>query len=378
MPGSKNHDQEYYIGRKADVVNKRLEAIRPPTEIHRAPRSLSERHYWKASEWWAFLLYSLVVLQRVLPVRFLNHYFLYVYGIYTLLGDSIDQESISSAKVALTKFVIQVEHLYGLRHCSYNIHSLTHLAHCVKNCGPLWATSAFIFESHNHCLLKMFNGTQYVPQQITDTFLLKRKLASFERLCSDDDCSASVVTLLEKLNGHTKFALGNTTGLGRATHLELTASQALAIQNLLMVNVVNRCGISYERFVYSHRNYSSVNYTRAKRHSNYSVLYQTDEKCIGTVLNLMCIKPSCQCSANIMQYCNCKQYSVVLLRPTIVSTQFLFKDSDFGIASNFLHEVVDRDHVVAIHPIQILRKCVLMEIGVKKFICPLPYRLYGD
>ena len=187
------------------------------------------------------------------------------------------------------------------------------------------------------------------------------------------------------MNGHTKFAPGNTsgdaTGLGRATHVELTTSQALAIQNLLMVNVVNRCGISYERFVYSHRNYSSVNYTRAKRHSNCSVLYQTDEKCIGTVLSLICIKPSCHCSANIIQYCNCMQYSVVLLRPTIARTQFLFKDSDFGIGSSFLHEVVDRDHiVVAIHPSQILQKCVLIEIGVNKFICMVmvPYRLYGD
>ena len=90
-----------------------------------------------------------------------------MYGIYTLVGDSISSDSIALSEACLTKFVIQLEELYGLSHCTFNVHCLTHLAQCVKDCGPLWATSAFVFESHNHVLLNMFNGTQCVPQQIT-------------------------------------------------------------------------------------------------------------------------------------------------------------------------------------------------------------------
>lgn len=76
---SKNHTEEFYIGRKIALVNNRLLTISPPSEIHRAPRSLADRHYWKASEWRAFLLYSLVILKGILPARYLNHFFLYVY-----------------------------------------------------------------------------------------------------------------------------------------------------------------------------------------------------------------------------------------------------------------------------------------------------------
>ena len=70
---SKHHDEDYYIGNHVGVIDERLQAIYPPSEIHRPPRSLSQRNYWKASEWRAFLLYSLVVLRGILPTTYLNH-----------------------------------------------------------------------------------------------------------------------------------------------------------------------------------------------------------------------------------------------------------------------------------------------------------------
>ena len=84
---SKHHGEAYYIGRKVNLVDERLKEISPPSEIHRAPRSLLERKCWKASERRAFLFYSLIILQGILPPIYLNNFFLYVYGIYTLVGD---------------------------------------------------------------------------------------------------------------------------------------------------------------------------------------------------------------------------------------------------------------------------------------------------
>ena len=150
-------------------------------------RSVSERCYWKASEWRAFIFYSLIVLQGFLPCIYLQQIFLFVYGIYTLLGDSISSSAIHLSEVCLTKFVIQMEDLYGLTNCKYNVHCWTHLARCVRDCGPLWATSAFTFEAHNHVLINMFHGTQYVPQQIADTFLLKAKISFLTTGCVDGD-----------------------------------------------------------------------------------------------------------------------------------------------------------------------------------------------
>lgn len=102
------------MGREIDEVDRRLVKIKPPVEITMTPRSLTERKFWKASEWQAFLLfYSLLVLKGILPARFWNHLFLLVFGIYTLLQDTIKSESILIAELALKKFVIVFQRLYG-------------------------------------------------------------------------------------------------------------------------------------------------------------------------------------------------------------------------------------------------------------------------
>jgi hypothetical protein len=250
---SKHHGKSFYIGQKVKIVDERLQLISPPSEIHRSPRSISQRHFWKASEWRAFIFYSLVVLHGILPTIFLNHYFLFVYGIYTLLGDSISSSLICLSELCLTKFVIKLEELYGLSSCKFNAHCLTHLAHCVKDCGPLWATSAFTFESHNHVLMNMFNGTQCVPQQITDTFLLHNKVTSLTSSWVDEDCSSSVKKMLSKLTDHARFRHNNASHglatLGCGKQVTLDAHMLVALEDLLSQTVDNRCGKMYDRFL---------------------------------------------------------------------------------------------------------------------------------
>ena len=64
---SSNHSKPYYI-RNTATIDKLLKAIRIPDEIHRLPRTLADRKFWKASEYRNFLLiYSPVVLMGVLP-----------------------------------------------------------------------------------------------------------------------------------------------------------------------------------------------------------------------------------------------------------------------------------------------------------------------
>ena len=168
---SSKKDMPYYIGNKEHEINLRLEAIEVPSEISRAPRSITDRKYWKASEWRTFILYCFVVLHGILPRKFLQHFFLFVHGVYCLLGDSIKQSTINVAEVCLTRFVIQTEDLYGLKSCSFNVHQLVHLAQSVQHCGPLWLSAAFLFDSSNH-YLQMFHGTQFVPKQIAESFIL--------------------------------------------------------------------------------------------------------------------------------------------------------------------------------------------------------------
>ncbi len=376
---SKYHGESYYIGQKVNLVDERLQLISPPSEIHRSPRSISHRCYWKASEWMAFIFYSLVILQGILPSRYLNHFFLFVYGIYTLLGDLISDDAISLSEFCLTKFVIQLEELYGLSSCKFNVHCLTHLAQCVKDCGPLWATSTFTFEAHNHVLVNMFHGTQCVPQQITDTFLLKSKVLSMARICINSDDSASVKDVLVRLIDdvrykHTKDFDGLGL-LGSGKVVALDAHWLLALQDLLDMVVINEAGDLYERFVCNHQLYSSVNYTRSKRHTNHHVSFRHPVYTHGIVLGLLNVKPSCGCSLEISQYCQCSLYSVIIVKAMEASQRVLFRDADFNISSKFIVEVNETNNVIALYPSQIERKCICLTVDGKTYFCPLPYRI---
>ncbi|XP_062841554.1 uncharacterized protein LOC134300980 [Trichomycterus rosablanca] len=123
-----NSEAAWYIGKQIKEVDLRLVKIKPPVEITRTPRSMSERKFWKASEWRAFLLfYALPVLKGILPARFWNHLFLLVFGIYTLLQDKIKTRSVLMSELALKKFVIEFQRLYGKHHMTFNIHLLTHV-----------------------------------------------------------------------------------------------------------------------------------------------------------------------------------------------------------------------------------------------------------
>ena len=331
----------------------------------------------------AFLFYSLVILKGILPTRFLNHFFLCVYGIHLLLGDKISSQQIRDAEVALTKFVIEFEQLYGIRRCSFNVHCLIHMAYSVRNCGPLWATSAFMFEAHNHTLAKMFKGTQHVPKQIVETFLLTKKANRLADSHISDSSSPTVVHLLEKFQQARQLARGKLCGgvevLGKSTKIELTASEILAVQDLLGdSSTCNRSAMLFERFLVNHQIYCGTTYQRAKRHSNTAIVF--GGRCYGMVKGLILFKPHCRCDPILLQYCACRELVLVLVEVLVVTKDgVVYKDCDFSrVASSvFLHQV-DKQNIVALNPTDIDGKCIFMDIGGSQFVCKLPCRLYGD
>ena len=87
-------------------------------------------------------------------------------------------DSIPRATVRLHKFVLLNTRLYGDRHCTFNVHSLCHFAQSVLKCGPLWATSTFMFEGHNRTIGKLFEGNQNASLQICEMFLMAKNMAS--------------------------------------------------------------------------------------------------------------------------------------------------------------------------------------------------------
>ena len=91
------------------------------------------------------------------------HWLLLVKSVHLWDETNISREQIDEANLCILKFIDGVEKLYGIEHVSFNVHLLSHLSKSVLNHGPLWASSAFVFEAVNRQLLTMFHGTQRVP-----------------------------------------------------------------------------------------------------------------------------------------------------------------------------------------------------------------------
>ena len=150
MNGSYRNKYWYISPRQVDIIDNRLSKIRPHSDIKRFPRSIKLAGQWKASELKNFLLYcSIYVLRDILTANILRHWCLLVNSTFLLLGESINAQNISESERMLDTFIADVFKICSAEHASYKVHQLSHLATCVRRCGPLWLTSCFTFESDN-------------------------------------------------------------------------------------------------------------------------------------------------------------------------------------------------------------------------------------
>ena len=129
------------------------------------------------------------------------------------------------------------------------------------------------------------------------------------------------------------------------------------------------------RFVASSKIFSSVDYTRSKRHVNRYVTFEHEQYKHGVIVGLLVIKPECSCTIAELQYCNCSSNDVVLIRPMVVTSRPLYRDVDFNVNSSFSVEVERAGIQVEFYPHQIRRKCISVTVDQKQYFCPLPYHI---
>lgn len=202
---SSNSKAAWYIGKPASIkaIDERALKIKPPGNITRLYRSLSQRAFWKGSEWknW-FLFYAPFVLRDILKPSFYHHFLLLSEACFILNQTTITKDDLFRAGRNIELFVEKFQSLYTLRNMSFNIHLLLHCIACVNRWGPLWAYSAYGFEDMNGKLLQMYNGTQAVELQIVQKFFrfqfLKAVIASRIEFSS---MSKDVVSLFKRLLG---------------------------------------------------------------------------------------------------------------------------------------------------------------------------------
>lgn len=165
--------------------------------------AIDELNIWKASELRSFLLYySLVCLKRLIPSKYLKHWFLFVYSMTIFLKEKFYDYEFEKAQAALIKFVDNITLVYPGSYSLYtfNTHLLLHMPKAIKDFGGLWASSTFPFEHFNGVLTQLIKGTRSVPQQICRSFLRLRHVSHLSsQIFSRNNCSQPGKELYEYL-----------------------------------------------------------------------------------------------------------------------------------------------------------------------------------
>lgn len=178
---SSNHREPYYIKPKLQqVLNTRIQNMKPPSEMARRPRSIFEIGNFKANEYRSLLLYYLPnTLFGLLKKSYVEHFHLLSSAIYMLLEEKIPIQNVAKAENKLIQYADDYEKLYGKHNVTINLHLMRHVGIAVKNLGPLWTQSAFGMESNNGILGKT-TAKNNILHSIAWRYVTKFSLESIE------------------------------------------------------------------------------------------------------------------------------------------------------------------------------------------------------
>jgi len=273
---SEHHEEPFYIGNRVPELDKQLLRIKPPCNITRVPRSFQQRKFWKASEWQNWLLfYSIFVLKGILPHAFYQHWLILVTFMFLLCKDTVTSEGLKRCEKLVVEFVKQFETLYGKENVSFNVHLCLHLPDSVRNWGPLWAHSGYIFESFNGEILKMFHGTQCVPLQIMKQFTYRQVLPLLKNNALRN-AVPRCIQLYNNLTGGKKLkqferVADQVVTLGLHYVRKLTNEEILAMREKISVTADTIVKIFSRTFVKGELYYSK-RFTRVMKRNSFTVL----------------------------------------------------------------------------------------------------------
>jgi len=374
---SSNHLKPYYLASRIEEIDELLKLQSPPSEITRTPRSITQKQYWKASEWRAFLLfYSVVIFAKVMQRRYYNHWLCLVCGMLLLLSPKVTNMEIKHAQRCFLKFVVQFADLYGTENLSYNVHLLLHLGDSTKIYGCLQNTSAFIYEDACGHLLKAFHGTQGVPLQIVDNFMAHHDLFTIRNIYSKTvlDDNISDVLFLKDSAAHIskkaiKLACGCTVFGAPVKHV-LSMYEKVAIENVANLQINDDVTVSrYSRFCYRGKIFCTKSYSMAFKRNNSVIQFGVNK--FGCIKYFLVLRRSCSCDDAA---CSCDLIS----EPVVIVEQFRVMQRrirDEFVECNLTQafwQVRPTDIIDVCHPSQIVAKCVAINDEDNKIIVKLP------
>ena len=354
---SSNSEKDWYIGTKKDEIDARLERFIPPSNVIRLPRTIYSRRHWKFYAWRKFLLfYGPLVLKRVLPEKYFNHFMLFSESVYLLSQSKISQMEIFEARQKIILFVKQFQTLYGLEHMTFNLHKFLHACDCVANIGPFWAYSTYGFEDSNGKIQRMFNGNQCIAIQIVKRYKQLQVLNALMMYLGDSDQPFETMACLEiQTNILGSFVptkkllkVGNVTLMGSGPMYSLSEEE-ISLTAYLNLTADGRI---FQRFVYNKQLFT-VNSYKVNANRQNSIILRNDG-------NLYKIK-SCYLLNNQMG----ENVAVILgrlLHARVVTSNDRKKQ---------LMLITNQGALVSFKPSSIVSKCVLINLE-QTYVAVLP------
>ena len=182
---------------QVDVINKTATRIQLPREFKRAMRSLDKLDHCKSNELKLWLLYvGPVLFREILDFNMFERFHLLSYFIRLLVFST---KNCDGADVLIKRFDLLTSEAYGENVFSANINSLNHLAWQIRCFGPLWCTSAMMFESKNYLLRCKFTGSVDHLRLLLERYLRNKN-------CSKQNPRHDILfDMCNKLRNHLSF-----------------------------------------------------------------------------------------------------------------------------------------------------------------------------
>lgn len=148
---------------------------------------------------------------------------------------------------------------------TFNVHQLLHLGSTVRSSGPLWASSAFTFETGNGQLLKHVTAAKGVPQQIVERALMAQDL---ETLLSasiiSEDAEQQCFRMLDFIPLQSASRVDDVCLLGSGEAVDsFAADERAALDNTLGFSPT--AASEHYRFILKKQVFHSRRYKRAKK-----------------------------------------------------------------------------------------------------------------
>ncbi|XP_011859941.1 PREDICTED: uncharacterized protein LOC105557338 [Vollenhovia emeryi] len=348
-----------------DEINNRLMAIKPPKFVHRMPRSIVDLIHWKTSELKMFCFYySIPIFEGIMRLDYFEHFLRLIMALSILSSDSITECMIEIARDLLHRFVREFQILYGIEHCSINLHQLLHLPDCVQMLGPLWAYTCYEYEDLNGKLLKLIHGTCHIDTQIAQSQHQFIKMMRFIELLPDGDVrnfclrKKKQVKIIEPVHEHC-YSVGVYKNLNEIPDIVFEAMQHTGI----LVNDITVWQL-YFRLLKNNKIYEM--YKEDLQTQSSVVQYLENDQVKFGVIYCFIKLSRCNCMQAI---CDCARQHYAIIYGIVSNELFAAQGNQFMYTSElFLHKCHETNIERAILVETLITTCIYVKLQEQSYV----------